>query len=378
MIGTTSFATRREFLSSLMTAAALSKDMLGQLARLNFVDDAPQKPPEGTLEFASSDTALVEGFRWAKAQALAYRRDSPAIGPWYEAALPGRNAFCMRESSFALGYARSTENVTITNCYVTGACVLGTMLDGTFKRWPADFKVAPTGRIKCGTESNGGFKNISISNCVFDGCRGFALESVDGALLEDITFTGVTMRDCTNTPLFLRLASRMRGPAGVPVGTLRRIIISNVVSYNSASQFGGAGLISGIPSHPIEDIKIDGLYMEHRGGGTPEMVARVVPQMEQGYPEPYRFGDIPASGFFIRNVNNIELTNVELSWSQQDARPVFYLDNVKGAEFFRIKTPKAVSSPLFALKEVEDFSVSLSRNVKDIHLEKVAQRTISN
>ena len=122
------------------------------------------------------------------------------------------------------------------------------MLDGTYKRWPADFKVAPTGRIKCGTESNGGFKNITISNCVLDGCRGFALESVDGALFEDITFTGVTMRDCTNTPLFLRLGSRMRGPAGVPVGTLKRMIISNVVSYNSASQFSGAGLIMGIPS----------------------------------------------------------------------------------------------------------------------------------
>ena len=53
--------------------------------------------------------------------------------------------------------------------------------------------------------------------------------------------------------------------------------------------------------------------------------------MEQGYPEPYRFGDIPAGGFFIRNVNNIELTNVEISWSAPDARPVMYLDNVKGA-----------------------------------------------
>jgi polygalacturonase len=251
------------------------------------------------------------------------------------------------------------------------------MLDGTYKRWPADFKVAPTGRIKCGTESNGGFKNITISNCVFDGCRGFALESVDGALLEDITFTGVTMRDCTNTPLFLRLGSRMRGPAGVPVGTLKRIIISNVVSYNSASQFSGAGLIMGIPSNPIEDIKINDLYMEHRGGGTREMAARVVPQMEQGYPEPYRFGDIPASGFFIRNVNNIELTNIELSWSQPDVRPVFYLDNVKGADFFRIKTPKAVSSPLFELKNVQDFSVALSRNIKDNRLEKVDQKTIT-
>jgi polygalacturonase len=290
--------------------------------------------------------------------------------PWDDGICP--------KSSFSLGYARSTENVTITNCYVTGAYVLGTMLDGTYKRWPADFKQTPTGRIKCGTESNGGFKNITISNCVFDACRGFALESVDGALLEDITFTGVTMRDCTNTPLFLRLGSRMRGPAGVPVGTLKRIIISNVVSYNSVSQFGGAGLISGIPSNPIEDIKINELYMEHRGGGTREMAARVVPQMEQGYPEPYRFGDIPASGFFIRNVNNIELTNVEIAWSQPDARPVFYLDNVKGADFFRIKTPKAVTAGVFELKEVQDFNVSVSKNVKDIHLDKVAHKTITD
>ena len=80
--------------------------------------------------------------------------------------------------------------------------------------------------------------------------------------------------------------------------------------------------------------------MEHRGGGTHEMAARTVPQMEQGYPEPYRFGDIPASGFFIRNVNNIELTNVEISWSQPDVRPVFYLDNVNGVELFRIKNSK--------------------------------------
>ncbi len=289
--------------------------------------------------------------------------------PWDDGICP--------KSSFALGYARATENVTITNCYVTGSYLLGSMLDGSYKRQPANVRTAPTGRIKCGTESNGGFKNITISNCVFDACRGFALESVDGALLEDITFTGVTMRDCTNTPLFLRLGSRMRGPAGAPVGTLKRIIISNVVSYNSASQFSGAGLIMGIPSHPIEDIKINDLYMEHRGGGTSEMAARAVPQMEDGYPEPYRFGDIPASGFFIRNVNNIELTNVEIAWSKPDARPAIYLDNVKGADFFRLKTPRPLNSPLFELRNVQDFSVGFSRNVKDTHLENVEQKTIT-
>ncbi len=290
--------------------------------------------------------------------------------PWDDGICP--------KSSFALGYARATENLTVTNCYVTGAYELGTMLDGTWKRWPADAKVPRTGRIKCGTESNGGFKNITISNCVFDGCGGLALESVDGALLEDITFTGVTMRDCTNTPMFLRLGSRMRGPAGVPVGTLKRIIISNVVSYNSTSRLGGGGIISGIPDHPIEDVKINELYLEHRGGGTKEMAARVVPELEQGYPEPGRFGDIPASGFYVRHVNNIEFTNVELAWSQPDMRPVFSLNSVNGVEFFRLKTPKAQIAPVFALHDVQDFSVMASRNLKDVRLDKADQKDISS
>ena len=157
--------------------------------------------------------------------------------PWDDGICP--------KSSFALGYARATENVTITNCYVTGDYQLGTMLDGTYKRWEAGSKMVPTGRIKCGTESNGGFKNITISNCVFESCRGFALESVDGALLEDITFTGVTMRDIRNSPIFLRLGMRMRGPKGVPVGTLKRVIISDVTCHGAVAEL--PSIISGVP-----------------------------------------------------------------------------------------------------------------------------------
>ena len=275
--------------------------------------------------------------------------------PWDDAIVP--------KSQLALGYPRATENVTITNCYVTGAYELGTMLDGTWKRWPEGSKVERTGRIKCGTESNiGGFKNITVSNCVFDGCQGFALISVDGAPLEDITFTGITMRDGSSTPLFLRLGSRMRGPENVPIGTIKRILLSDIVSYNSVSRFGGAGLITGIPGHPIEDIKLNEMYFEHRGGGTKEMAEIIVPEGERKYPEPNMFGSVPASGFFVRHVNNIEFTNVEIACSQPDARPVFWLDDVNGAEFFRLKTSKTQSAPIFELNKVEDFRVTASRN----------------
>lgn len=298
--------------------------------------------------------------------------------PWDDAICP--------KSSFALGYARTTENLTIEGCYVTGAYVMGSMLDGTWKRWPTDkaeqAKVLPyfppefNGSIKLGTESNGGFKNITISNCVFDGSKGFAVESSDGAIVEGIVFSHITMRDCTNTPLFLRLGNRMRGPAAVPVGTMKGIIISDVISYNSDSRLGGGGIISGIPGHEIEDIKIHDVYLEHRGGGTKQMAGLKPGEAAEDdpYPDPDMFGDIPASGFFLRHVNNIEFTNVEIAFKQPETRPVFWVDAVDGADFFRVKTPKSLMTTVFHLHDVHDFRVTAMRNVKDTFLENADDR----
>jgi len=103
---------------------------------------------------------------------------------------PWDDAICLK-SSYGLGFARATERVTITNCSVSGSFEEGALLDGTFRRFAPDFQVPRTGRIKFGTESNGGFKNITISNVVFDGCQGLALETVDGGLLEDVKLSDI-------------------------------------------------------------------------------------------------------------------------------------------------------------------------------------------
>jgi polygalacturonase len=286
--------------------------------------------------------------------------------PWDDALCP--------KSSFALGYARATENVTITNCYVTGKYQLGTLLDGRFKPHDSNYKGDRTGRIKFGTESNGGFKNITISNCVFEGCQGLALETVDGALLEDVTITNITMREITTAPIFLRLGARMRGPQGVPVGALRRVLISNIVCSNSDSRFGS--IISGIPGHAIEDIKISDLYIQHQGGATSETAALQPAELEKSYPEPKMFGQMPSQGFFIRHVRNIEMSNVEISSMQADARPAFILDDVQGARFFRIRAPQAESVPRFVLNNVADFDVYLSQPVPDTRLDRVGSKKL--
>src|SRR6202012_2986241 len=53
--------------------------------------------------------------------------------PWDDGICP--------KSSYALGYARSTDNVTISSNYVTGIYELGTVYAGTWKRFPDDAHV---------------------------------------------------------------------------------------------------------------------------------------------------------------------------------------------------------------------------------------------
>ncbi len=270
---------------------------------------------------------------------------------------PYDDGICLK-STFGLGFARATENVTITNCEVSGF-EEGSFLDGTYKRTIKD----PTGRIKFGTESNGGFKNITISNCVFNYCRGLALEAVDGALLEDVTITNITMRDIVNSPIFLRLGARMRGPAGVPIGEVRRVIISNIIAYNVEP--GQGMLISGLPGHPIKDVDIKDIKIYSKGGGTAEQSARQVPEMEKGYPEPGSFGVLPAYGVFARHVEGLKLENVELHFITDDQRPAINFDDVKGVDLRFVKAQTSGNVSPVNVKNSENIKLFQSLGLPD-------------
>jgi polygalacturonase len=279
--------------------------------------------------------------------------------PWDDGICP--------KSSFALGYARPTRNVTISNCWVTGYYELGSVLDGTFKKFAPEAHVPRTGRIKCGTESNGGFINITISNCVFEGCQGYALETVDGALLEDITITNTTMRDLVSGPIFMRLGSRLRGPQeSTKVGTLRRIMISNLECYNAPMKV--SSILSGIPGYSIEDVKLSNIFIEATGGAQTEAANIQPPEFENKYPEPGMFGTTPAFGFFLRHVRNLEMSHVELASASPDARPALYLTDVERADFFAITAPRGVQGA-FSLHAVRDLRIGWSRAAADATLD---------
>jgi polygalacturonase len=308
---------------------------------------------------------------------------------------PNDDAIVLK-GSHALGAARASENITITNCLVSGF-ETGSLLDGAYKRTVqrAPDRDGPTGRIKIGTESEGDFRNIAISNVVFDTSRGLAIESVDGAHIEDVVVNNITMRDVSNAPIFIRLGSRMRAPEGTPIGSIRRIQISNVQAYDADPRYGS--IVSGIPGHDVEDVKLSNIRLIYRGGLTLDQVAKQpadlvntfffrasggvpprepydTPEREKEYPEPSMFGMMPAYGFFIRHAKGIELDGVDVSFAKEDRRPAFVFDSVEGVALENCRAAKAEAVPSLVMMKAKDVTVSRCKGVPDFKGDAAARK----
>jgi len=284
---------------------------------------------------------------------------------------PTDDGLCLK-SSFGLGYARATENVTITNCLIFGYDH-GSLMDGTFRTEFRDEQPNAghciTGRLKLGTESNGGFRNIAVSNCVFERSRGICIETADGGVIEDVVMNNITMRDVTDTPLFIRLNARMRGPEGTPVGVCRRITISNLNVYDVGGRISfpelGAIMVMGIPDHYIEDLTLSNIRIHYRAGAAKEAIDKEVPQNIDMYPDPYRWKSMPAYGMYFRYVKGLRVHDVVLRYMNRDERPAFVLDDVEEARFYNIDAQKGDAAPQFILKNVTSFSTHEVNGVKD-------------
>src|SRR3954454_20868688 len=261
---------------------------------------------------------------------------------------PNDDAIVLK-ASHALGFRRATEAVTIVNSFVSGYDV-GTLLDGTYGRQSkqAPDRDGPTGRVKIGTESEGDFRDITISNIVFEHSRGLAFESVDGAHIEDVTVSNITMRDVSNAPLFVRLGNRMRAPAGTLPGSIRRVIISNVIAFDADPRY--ASIVSGVPGNDVEDITLDNIRLQYRGGltlqhaadqpselvntfffrgsgGVPKRQPYEVPEREKESPEPSMFGLLPAYGLYIRHAKGVNVHNLAVVYTKEDSRPAFVVED---------------------------------------------------
>lgn len=245
------------------------------------------------------------------------------------------------------------EDVVISNCIVSSSC----------------------NAIKAGTESTGGFRNISISNCVIKpsvhplppisgmqgGIAALSLEIVDGGIMEGVSISNISIEG-TACPLYIRLGNRARkhtdAAAAPPVGTMRHIVISNVVAYNTGNYCAS---ITAIPGHYVENISLSNIRFHHKGGlSTGDYIDNIdkVVEDEKGYPQPTVWKELPSSGLFIRHAKNIQINGLSISAEKADPRIPVIAADVSSLQVRNIGKIDNISAGAFFLgKDVQDIAI---------------------
>ena len=249
------------------------------------------------------------------------------IESWDDAIVP--------KASFSLGYERSTEHLTVANC------VMATNSNG----------------FKLGTESKGDFRHITVSNCVVTPytsktnyrtpggkpISGIALISADGARIENITITNISMKE-VHFPIFMQLSNRGRD-SNIPVpGTVGNVTISNVTAQRAKI----GCIVDGLPGHRLHDIHLDNIRINCFGGGIRVTEEREVSEMVGKYPSANRYEDVPTCGLFIRHVSGFKLEDFELSMENVDLRHAVICDDAEDLMIDSFNTPGATggASPI--------------------------------
>jgi len=304
-------------------------------------------------------------------------------------------------------YGKVCENITVTNCILTTIC----------------------NGFKIGTESINDFRNIVFSNSVIKAPKpehemakegaafvkpsdywqalapisGIALETVDGANLQGVTINNIVM-DGVRVPIFIRLANRGAGEqkVAVPVpGTLKDVIISNIIAYNA----GTASSITSIPGSYVENVLLKNILIRTKGGGNQELAQKEMDEKINSYPEGTMWGSMPVSGFYVRHVKGLQMSDIKVIVEENDMRPMMKFDdvtdlffenlqtndvhngdcildfnNVKNVTLLNIQFPKQVKIPwlYFRGKETENVIVRTIETINSVSYLKTDNQVISN
>lgn len=252
------------------------------------------------------------------------------------------------KSSYTLNRLDICKDIQVWNCRLKSRCTA----------------------IKFGTETNGGFENISIENMEIRETRitGIGIESVDGAIVDGVHIKNVKMRN-VNAPLFIHVGRRMRGPAGREIGKIRNVTLENIraegpyepyeiVAWNyfsfkdgdtyqypwifgvaesfddtkagntAESDWQMTSNICGLPESHLENITLKNVHLKVDGGV--KEYNRNVPEDAQDYPEVYVYGRIlPAKGIYFRHIDGLTLENVRVETYRDDKREDFVFDDVR-------------------------------------------------
>ena len=246
---------------------------------------------------------------------------------------PSDDALVLK-ASYALKAPVVTEHIAISNCNITGfKC--GTLLDGTYVPEPVGWVC---GRFKLGTESNGGYRNISLTNCTFMYSSGLAFEEVDQGRMENVVVSNITMSHVHHYPIYITTGCRNRGPKEVTQpSSARDIQISNVIADDCDSLC--SIIVTGMKDVPVENVWLSNIRLYFKGGGMKDLVDKDYREQGTNYPEPKFAGWTPAYGLYARHVKGLHVNDVTFRYERPDYRPAVVLDDVAEVSINALDAP---------------------------------------
>ena len=260
---------------------------------------------------------------------------------------PSDDALVLK-SSYALKKPVLCEHIAVSNCNITGyKC--GTLLDGTYVPEPVGWVC---GRFKLGTESNGGYRNISLTNSTFAYSSGLAFEEVDQGRMENIVVSNITMSHVHHYPIYITTGCRNRGPKEVAEvdnegnltyrkvtrkSSARDIQISNVIADDCDSLC--SIIVTGMKDEPLRNIWLSNIRLYFKGGGTRDLVNKDYREQGTNYPEPKFAGWTPAYGLYARHVEGLHVNDVTFRYERPDFRPAVVLDDVHQSSLRLVDAP---------------------------------------
>jgi len=123
-----------------------------------------------------------------------------------------------------------------------------------------------------------------------------------------------------------------------------------VNAYDVAPEHGI--FIAGSPGHPVRDLRLAGIQLHSRGGGTAEEALRTVPEMERDYPEPMLFGTLPSWGLYVRHAAGLQVRDVTLNLLNADARPALRFEDVDDADLAGLRLSQKSSGQQWVFEQM--------------------------
>ena len=234
-------------------------------------------------------------------------------------------AFDTSDDSICLQASRIDKpcrDVVITNCVFTS-------------KWAG---------IRIGLLSRGDLERVTVDNCIFRDIEdsGLKIQMCEGGTMQNMVFSNLVMSNVPR-PIFMTFCQQracVDAPQKMaPMKAMKNFIFSNIMADSSMCDQNSAIVITGMPNHPIENIRMNNIQLLTGGGGTKDEGARrTLPEytletLAGWWPE-YSLlkGPVPCHGMYARHIKGLTVDGLKVVPTKADARPAIVCDDVSDLE----------------------------------------------